>query len=274
MDMGFRVLCEIPREGTITNSIGMQLVAIPAGKFVMGSPPQEIDRWLKVVGENWEKRHLLAEGPEHEVEITRPFHMGATEVTVGQFRQFVTDKKYPVGDDRWTNPGFVQTDDHPVGFVSWNNAVDFCAWLSAKEGRTYRLPTEAEWEYGCRAGTKTRFSFGDNDADLPLYAWLDPHSGRQTHAVGRLRPNAWGLYDMHGNAWEWCQDGFDPNYYKTGPRKDPPGLDSNAERVLRGSSCDNFASLNFRSAFRGAAPPGHRGFSVGFRVVLVPSSPR
>jgi formylglycine-generating enzyme required for sulfatase activity/tRNA A-37 threonylcarbamoyl transferase component Bud32 len=270
-DMGFRVICEIPREGTITNSIGMKLVAIPAGKFTMGSPQPEIDHWLKIVGENWEKAHLPGEGPEHEVEISRPFYMGATEVTVGQFRQFVTQKNYLVGDDRWKNPGWEQTDDHPVVFVSWNNAVDFCTWLSSKEGKTYRLPTEAEWEYSCRAGTRTRYSFGDSEADLPLYAWFNGNAQGRTHPVRQLHPNRWGLFGMHGNAWEWCQDSWDPNYYKNSPRRDPPG-GSGGIRVARGGGWLN-VPLNCRSAFRSFADPGHRN-DIGFRVLRVSSSPR
>ena len=119
----------------------MKFMRIPAGKFPMGSPKAEIDRCLKLVGDGWEKDRLPTEGPQHEVEITRPFYLGATEVTVGQFRQFVTDKKYPVGDERWKNPGFEQTEDHPVVWVSWNNAVDFCTWLSEKErGQSAQIP--------------------------------------------------------------------------------------------------------------------------------------
>src|SRR5207237_1435675 len=125
---------------------------------------------------------------------------GAQEVTVGQFRQFVNQSKYRI-DDAWQNPGWEQTDDHPVVTVTWNNAVDFCNWLSKQEGKQYRLPTEAEWEYSCRAGKAgTRYCYGDQDWDLVRYAWHGANSGRKTHPVGKLEPNAWGLYDMHGNA--------------------------------------------------------------------------
>ncbi len=205
-----------------TNTLGMKFKLIPAGKFTMGSPKEEIDRCLKQFGPY--KENLPTEGPEHPIEITRPFYLGATEVTVGQFRQFVDEEAYQVGDGRWRNPRFDQTDQHPVVFVSWNNAVDFCKWLSAKEGKEYRLPTEAEWEYSCRAGKAgSRYGFGDDDAQLKDYAWFDQNSGGGTHPVGKKKPNAWGLYDMHGNAWEWCQDNYDPDYYKNSPVKDPPG---------------------------------------------------
>src|SRR5579871_2633830 len=130
---------------------------------------------------------MPAEGPEHKVEITQPFYMGATHVTVGQFRQFVEEEGYPV-DVRWRNPGYEQTDNHPVIFVSWNSAVAFCNWLSRKEGKTCRLPTEAEWEYCCRAGKSgTRYCFGDDDAQLEDYAWYDKNSGGGTHPVGKKK---------------------------------------------------------------------------------------
>ena len=165
-----------PKE--FANSLGMKFKLIPRGKFTMGSPRQEIERCLNLVGDRWEKERLRAEGPEHEVEIGQPFYMGATEVTVGQFRRFVNEKKYQVGDVHWLNPGFGQTDDHPVVFVTWNNAVDFCTWLSEQEGKKYRLPTEAEWEYSCRAGKAgTRYCFGNEDADLGLVRWHNGNSG-------------------------------------------------------------------------------------------------
>jgi eukaryotic-like serine/threonine-protein kinase len=251
-----------------TNTLGMKLKLIPAGKFTMGSPQEEIDRCLKKFGEGaWEKTNLRSEGPEHPVEITRPFYLGATEVTVGQFRQFVDEEAYQVGDGRWRNPGFDQTDQHPVVFVSWNNAVDFCKWLSKKEGKEYRLPTEAEWEYSCRAGKAgSRYGFGDDDAQLKDYAWFYQNSGGGTHPVGKKKPNAWGLYDMHGNAWEWCQDNYDPDYYKNSPVKDPPGGAGGA-RAGRGGGWVHGPVL-CRSAFRGSlGPDDHRG--AGFRVLLV-----
>src|SRR4029077_10970887 len=162
---------------------------------------EEIDRCLKQSGPL--KGNLPTEGPEHPVEITQPFYLGATEVTVGQFRQFVDEEGYQVGDVRWRNPGFDQTDQHPVVWVSWNNAVDYCKWLSKKEGKEYRLPTEAEWEYSCRAGKAgSRYCFGDDDAQLENYTWFNQnsgvgqHRGAGTHPVGKKKPNACGLYGM------------------------------------------------------------------------------
>ncbi len=249
-----------------TNTLGMKFKLIPAGKFTMGSPKEEIDRCLKQPGPY--KGNVPTEGPEHSVEITRPFYLGATEVTVGQFRQFVDEEAYQVGDGRWRNPAFDQTDQHPVVFVSWNNAVDFCKWLSKKEGKEYRLPTEAEWEYSCRAGKAgSRYGFGDDDAQLKDYAWFEQNSGGGTHPVGKKKPNAWGLYDMHGNAWEWCQDNYDRDYYKNSPVKDPPGGAGGA-RVGRGGGWLHGPVL-CRSAFRGyLGPDDHVG--AGFRVLLVP----
>ncbi len=250
-----------------TNSLGMKFGFIPPGKFMMGSPQPEIDRCIGLRLElgNW----FNAEAPEHEVEITQPFCLGSTEVTVGQFRQFVEEEKYQAGDDRWQKPGFEQADDHPVVWVSWQNAVDFCTWLSEKEGKKYRLPTEAEWEYSCRAGKGgTRYCFGNEDADLGSYAWYEANSGGKTQSVGKLRPNDWGLYDMHGNAWEWCQDYYDPKYYTSSPKKDPPGgVGDSYGHVFRGGSWFD-APVSCRSAFRPCQPPGHRDRNLGFRVSL------
>jgi formylglycine-generating enzyme required for sulfatase activity/serine/threonine protein kinase len=252
-----------------TNSLGMKFKLIPAGKFMMGSSQKEIDRCLKQFGDDtFEKKMLPTEAPEHPVEITRPFYLGATEITVGQFRQFVDEQGYQVGDGRWRNPGFDQTDQHPVVFVSWNNAVDFCKWLSKKEGKEYRLPTEAEWEYSCRAGKAgSRYGFGDDNAELENYAWYFKNSGGGTHPVGQKKPNAWGLYDMHGNAGELCQDNFDPDYYKNSPVKDPPGGAGDA-RPGRGGSW-TFGAAWCRTAFRGFVKPGEHHPAGGFRVLLV-----
>jgi len=209
-----------------TNSIGMKLRFIPPGKFTMGSSQEEIDRCLELDWLNqwqWAKNYIESERPEHEVEVTQPFYIGETAVTVGQFRQFVKAKEYKTQADReggalrhypngewkmdantnWLEPGFRQTDDHPVVCVSWNDAVEFCNWLSQQEGKKYRLPTEAAREYSCRAGSKGRWSFGDDEGELVHYARTsEPH----TWPVAGLKGNAWGLHDMHGNVCEWCQD--------------------------------------------------------------------
>jgi formylglycine-generating enzyme required for sulfatase activity len=194
--------------GQITNSIGMELVLIPAGEYLMGSPEGDKDA-------------LDREHPQHRVRITRPFYLSATEVTRGQFRRFVDETAYRTEAERdgkggygwneekktfeqnrrynWQSPGLEQTDDHPVVNLSWNDAVAFCEWLSRKEGVTYRLPTEAEWEYACRAGTTTRYSFGDDEASLGEFAWFEGNSNRATHPVGQKSRNHWGLHDMYGN---------------------------------------------------------------------------
>jgi len=184
----------------------------------------------------------------------------------------------------WRNPGFTQGDDHPVVEVSWNDATAFCAWLSKKEGKTYELPTEAEWEYACRAGTTTRFWCGDTDASLKgnaniadaslkekypsaswAVAWDDGYAS--TSPVGRFKANPWGLYDMGGNVWQWCADDYDK--YQEGTIKDPNGKESANIRVLRGGSwCAG--PRDCRSASRGGDYPANRNDLNGFRVVLRP----
>jgi formylglycine-generating enzyme required for sulfatase activity len=270
----------IEPEKSITNPLDMKLVYIPAGTFLMGSPREEINRLLQVDGARgwpadrmkWATGLTKSEAPRHEVEITRPFYMGAHEVTVGQFRAFVNGSKY-ITDNAWQKPGWEQTDEHPVVNVTWKNAVDFCTWLSRKEGKTYRLPTEAEWEYCARAGKAgTRYWFGDEDAELVWYAWMRTNSANRTHLVGRLKPNAWSLHDMHGNVWEWCLDKYDADYYKNSPTRNPPGPDAGGECVSRGGSwldlpADCRCAVRFRSY---ANDPSRRGRNTGFRIVLAP----
>ena len=161
-----------------------------------------------------------------------------------------------------------QFDDYPVAYVSWNNAVDFCNWLSRREGKTYRLPTEAEWEYCCRAGKAgARYGFGNDDDSLEFHAWFSKNAGDHSHRVARLKANAWGLYDMHGNVWEWCQDSFDPDYYRASPTENPPGGVSGT-RVMRGGSW-YWAPELCRCAFRHHVAPDLHYSDVGFRVLLV-----
>jgi formylglycine-generating enzyme required for sulfatase activity len=165
----------------------------------------------------------------------------------------------------WRWPGFDQTDDHPVVNVSWNDATAFCDWLSRQEGQEYRLPTEAEWEYACRAGTTTRFSFGDDDTALGESAWYSANSGNQTHPVGEKRPNAFGLYDMHGNIWEWCSDWYSADYYRRSPADDPRGSEAAEDRVFRGGSWGVEPRLA-RTAYRGRGAPEYRCHFLGFRL--------
>ncbi len=276
-------------EKEVTNSIGMKLVPIPAGTFTMGSPKGEEDR-----GDG--------EGL-HAVEITRPFRMGQYEVTVGQFKAFVKDANYQTEAEKdgkggrafdgkefvqkpeftWKSLHFAQPDDAPVAVVSWGAAVAFCGWLSKKEGKTYRLPTEAEWEYACRAGTKSRFHSGDKDddlkgagniADAALKAkWVDVFWAMDwndgfpyTAPVGQFKANAFGLHDMHGNAWEWCSDWYAEEYYGKSPKDDPQGPASGKERVSRGGAWSTQPKF-CRSAFRDWHEPGYRSDCIGFRVV-------
>ena len=173
---------------TFTNSLGMQFKRIPAGEFDMGSTDGDSD-----------------ERPVHRVRISRDFYLGIHEVTQAEYRA-VTGK----------SPSNFKGDDLPVEKVSWEEANEFCRLLTERErtagglpsGMVYRLPTEAEWEYAARAGTTTKYCFGDDESGLGEYAWYGGNSGSTTHPVGQKRPNAWGLYDMHGNVWEWCQDWY------------------------------------------------------------------
>ena len=192
-------------------------------------------------------------------------------------KEFGFNEKYS-----WQNAGFEQTDEHPVVNVSWNDAVEFCKWLSRKEGKTYRLPTEAEWEYACRAGTTTRYYSGDdpetlakvgNVADATAKAkfpdWTCTIKASDgyvfTAPVGKFKPNSFGLYDMHGNAWQWCADWYGAEYYAKSPVDDPAGPDSGNVRVLRGGSWCRWP-LSSRSATRYRYSPDFRYGYAGFRV--------
>jgi eukaryotic-like serine/threonine-protein kinase len=254
-----------PKE-TLKNSLGMKLVRIPAGDFFIGSPGNE-------------PHHRANEAPSHQVTITEPFYLGAHLVTVGNFRAFVQAAGYrteaeKAGETRlghyWLKPGWEQRDDYPVACLSWNDAKAFCDWLSKKETRTYRLPTEAEWEYACRAGSTSAYSYGPDAKKLGEYAWYRGNSGAKAHPVGRLKPNRWGLYDLHGNLLEWCGDYYDAKFYDKVDLVDPHGPARGKERVLRGGSWNSEAH-ECRSAYRGAnKPTEHRNDRGGFRVVLVP----
>jgi formylglycine-generating enzyme len=281
--------------GQITNSIGMNLVLIPAGEFMMGSPDGDGQ------GESDEK-------PQHQVRITRPFYLGTTEVTRGQFRRFVDEAGYQTEAEKdgkggygwnqekktfeqdprytWRSAGFEQTDEHPVVNVSWDDAVAFAAWLSRKEGQTYRLPTEAEWEYACRARTTTRYWCGDDPEGLvgvaniadgtakakyPDWTTIAAQDGSlYTAPVGRYKPNTWGLFDMHGNVSEWCSDGYALDYYKRSTADDPPGADGASLRVIRGGGWYR-EPRGARSAYRGRGAPGLRSSNLGIRLARVQS---
>ncbi|MFO7904895.1 MAG: formylglycine-generating enzyme family protein [Pirellulaceae bacterium] len=256
------------RRNPITNTIGMKLVLIPAGDFMMGSreTPEEVAR---AVG--GKPAYFTDEQPSHRVRITKPFYLGTHEVTRGQFRQFIDDSGHdPEGS--WRKVDFEQTDEHPVVGVSWNDATAFCKWLSRKESKTYRLPTEAEWEYACRAGSTTYYFNGDDPEDLALIgnvAIRGSEGYAYTAPVGKFRANGFGLYDMHGNVWEWCADWYDEAYYKDSPSEDPAGPATGSDRVVRGG-CWGLTPRYCRSAGRVGAPPDHWDYYLGFRVALVP----
>src|ERR1035437_1060967 len=245
------------------NKVTLKLVRIPAGKFLMGSPKDEKDR---KDNEGLPPDQGVNGSPQIEVTISHPFYLGVYVVTVDQYAQFVKDT-----GQKHDEPSFKQTGDHPVVNVSWDDAQAFCQWLSKKTGKTVGLPTETQWEYACRAGTKTRFSFGDKDTDLGDYAWysansLDKEKGaRMTHSVGQKKPNAWGLYDMHGNVWEWCSDWYAESY-AAADKTDPTGPKKGMERVVRGGSWDGDPG-RCRSATRTGFPDGRYNLN-GFRVVV------
>jgi formylglycine-generating enzyme required for sulfatase activity len=285
----------------ITNSINMKLALVPAGEFVMGVPDSDQDA-------------NKDESPQHRVQISRPFYFGIHEVTVGNFRAFVDATRYMTSAESeessgydeqtqtfqysqrgfsWRNLGWIQTDDHPVLNVNWSDAITFCEWLSQKEGRTYRLPSEAEWEYACRAGTRARFILGDSsdnlngtanvqdqslaekqprfsNAESPSYlrkpvSWNDgyPFSA----PVGSFQPNGFGLYDMLGNAAEWCQDRYVEDYYFSSAAVDPKGPDNGLSRVVRGGAFLH-QPRHCRVSQRTSGLPSYHNYIIGFRVVL------
>ena len=268
------------REKIVTNSIGMKLAFIPAGTFRMGSPAGEAER---------DDEEL-----QHDVTITKPFYMGVTEVTQAQFQKIMKGvlkaNRYRSGGP---NPSQFKESrgggpDHPVEQGRWSEVVKFCEVLSAlpeekSAGRTYRLPTEAEWEYASRAGTKTVFHFGNSLSSRQAnFNGAFPYGGgekgpylRKTCPVATGKPNAWGLYDMHGNVWEWCSDYYDKDYYRRSPKEDPKGPEkgviptgfgSRYFRVARGG-CWLDEARACRSAYRFRFMPDVRHRLVGFRVV-------
>lgn len=200
--------------------------------------------------------------PVHEVELDS-FAIGRYPVTFAEHDAFCEEKQWEKPDDAGWGRG-----QRPVIDVSWEDAVAYCNWLSQKTGQTYRLPTEAEWEYACRAGSESAWCFGDDEARLEDYAWYKNNSGDTTHPVGEKDANIWGLHDMHGNVWEWCADWYDSGYYyAVSPKYNPQGPKFGENRVVRGSSWD-FAPKNVRAAYRGWYNPDARSDKLGFRVAL------
>jgi len=227
---------------TLAKGVKMKLVRIRAGEFLMGSP-------------NNEKGRRKDEGPQRDVTISKPFYLGVTEVTQKQYAAVMGK-----------NPSHFKGGERPVDSVSWNDAVAFCKRLSAKTRRRFRLPTEAEWEYACRAGSKTRFSFGDSDGDFGDYGWCRSNSDKQTHDVGKKKANPWGLYDMHGNVFEWCSDWYSDSYANA-KGQDPSGPTSGELRVMRGDSHRKSPDA-CRSASRLKYASDYWSWDLGFRVAV------
>lgn len=257
---------DLPKELTLDlgGGVTLECVLIPAGEFMMGSPESE-------------EGHDSNEGPQHQVRISKDYYMGKYEVTQGHWESvmgsnpsFFSSSGRGKGNVVGTN-----TSNLPVEYVSWEDCQAFCRKLSQKIGKTVRLPSEAEWEYGCRAGTTTRYSFGDGDSSLGQYVWYFQNSDDKTHAVGSKSPNPWGLYDMHGNLYEWCEDAWHEDY--SGAPKDGSSWSSGGNynrRVLRGGSWySRIGRWDLRSALRRGVTPVYRDNTLGFRVVVASGTP-
>ena len=236
---------------------GIQLVFIPAGSFTMGSREAR---------------------PIHEVDVKEPFYIGKTEVTNAAYRSFLDASAYDGKGD--TDPAYdlylrhfrekslmSKDDDYPIVWISWNNAVAFCKWAGLK------LPTEAQWEHACRAGTTTPYYFGQDDKNAGDYGWSHTNSEALTHPVALKKPNAWGLYDMHGNVWEWVEDDF-VGSYDGAPVDGSARIEGKLTKALRGGSWSNNTwDYVFGSSGRFNTAPGNASNDVGFRVVLPISEP-
>ena len=222
-------------------SMTIEMVHLPKGEFLMG----EGDSKKKII-------------------IDYEFELGKYPVTIGEYMTFVEDTKtyYPewlekdsesnleTGTDKHYKD-INQNDKAPIVGVSWHDAVAFCTWLSTKTNHNYRLPREIEWEYACRAGTQTKWSFGDDEKELGKYAWYTKNSNGKAEVIGEKRPNDWGLYDMHGNVWEWCEDWYDKK---------------EQSKVIRGGSWNDFA-FNTRCAYGNFRRPNYRSNSRSFRLL-------
>jgi len=240
-----------PKELTVDlgKDVKLELVLIPAGEFLMGSPDSDKDADAD-------------ERPQHRVRITKPFYMG----------------KYLMTQEQWeavmgNNASYFKGPKNLVEDVSWDDCQQFLDKLNKRQGNPagkFVLPTEAQWEYACRAGSKTRYCIGDDASKLDEYAWYAKNSDEKTHPVGEKKPDVWGLYDMHGNVWEWCQDWYDDGYYAKSPTDDATGPATGSDRVDRGGSWRSIAG-SCRSARRFGDRPGLRYDDLGFRVALVPA---
>jgi formylglycine-generating enzyme required for sulfatase activity len=238
----------LPKEYTadLGGGVKLEMVLIPAGEFLMGSPDSE-------------RGAANDEKPQHRVRITQPFYMG----------------KYPVTQEQWTavmgdNPSHFKGAKNPVEWVSWEDCLRFLRRLNEKAGGgKWQFPTEAQWEYACRAGSTTIYCFGNEESGLDDYGWYDKNSGGKSHPVGEKKPNAWGLYDMNGSIWQWVLDWYDPAYYAHSPTDDPAGPATGTERVSHGGSWASPAR-SARSANHGRIEADHHGSHLGFRASMVP----
>jgi eukaryotic-like serine/threonine-protein kinase len=238
----------------VANSVGMKFVLIPAGNFLRGSPDSDPDA-------------IANEKPEHIARITKPFYLGVFEVTQAEYQRVMG-----------YNPSFFTRSGPtaPVEKVTWEKAQEFCQKLSSlpeeqAARRVYRLPTAAEWEYACLAGARTRYCFGDDAGKLGEYAWFGEDWKSHTHPVGQKKPNAWGLYDMHGNVWEWCADYWTDDGYATSPREDPRGARDGSGREDRGGSFGS-AAADCRAACRSGRSPVVAYSNLGLRVAFTAST--
>jgi formylglycine-generating enzyme required for sulfatase activity len=267
----------------ITNSIGMKLVLIPPGEFMMGSPKEVVEEELKAHADDPSYAgRLPGERPWHRVRITKPFYLGTYEVTQEEYQRVIgsNPSEFSATGNGSARVGDQDTKRFPVEMVSWEQAVEFCRKLSnlpeeKSAGRRYRLPAEGQWEYACRAGNMGRFSFSSDRGGIPReseeqklfgYGWFNGNSGGTTHAVGEKRAGPWGLYDMHGNVWQWCRDWYDADYYAKSATDDPAGPPAGSHHVARGGSWADPAGY-CRSAGRNYGEPGNR-HDLGFRVSL------
>ena len=283
-----------------TNSLGVKMVLIPPGEFLMGSTDEQVATAFKVAEEVkadqiTKDRIQQGERPQHRVVITKPFLMGVTEITIGQFKKFsatgyqteaekaaiaakasqpppATPGQVQTGSSTpiptYLSPGYIVYDNSPAAAITWNDAVAYCKWLSEQEKATYRLPTEAEWEYACRAGATTQYSFADDVALLEQHGWYNQNAGNKSHPVGTRWANDFGLHDMHGNLYEWCHDFYAEKWYEQSPTDDPQGPSSGSYRVMRSGAAYSNASA-CRSATRFRSMPSSRTFYEGFRIVRV-----
>jgi len=238
----------LPKEYTadLGGGVRLEMVLIPAGEFMMGSPDSD-------------RSASSDEKPQHRVRITKPFYIG----------------KYPVTQEQWTavmgvNPSHFQGPKNPVEWVSWEDCLRFLRRLNEKAGGgKWQFPTEAQWEYACRAGSTTIFCYGNEEAGLDEYGWYDKISGGKSHPVGEKKPNAWGLYDMNGSIWQWVLDWYDRDYYAHSPTDDPTGPATGTDRVSHGGSWASPAR-SARSANHGRIEADHHGSHLGFRAAMVP----